>query len=111
MKIEHTFNFMVITSCMSLLALLNFGTAPNEGKKTDTINVHNVNSVQCDLLLMVNEFIWTLIDIHVQGLISAVVRQCSKLRVHPEPFVHTLTAGCTDVSTCAPGVCTLFVTY
>ena len=37
--------------------------------------------------------------------------QYSKLRVHPAPCVHILAAGCTDFSTCAPGVCMLFLTY
>ena len=31
--------------------------------------------------------------------------QCLKLRVHPAPGVHILTAGCTGFDTCAPGVC------
>ena len=34
--------------------------------------------------------------------------QCSKLRVHPSPGVHSLAAGCTHFDTCAPGECTLF---
>ena len=28
--------------------------------------------------------------------------QCSKLRVHPAPSVHSLAAGCVDFETCAP---------
>ena len=39
------------------------------------------------------------------------IYQCSELMVHPAPCVHILTAGCTDVSTCAPGVCMLFQIY
>ena len=37
--------------------------------------------------------------------------QCSKLRVHPPPGMHTLSAGCQDFSTCALGVCRLFLAY
>ena len=40
---------------------------------------------------------------------KALLFQCSKLRVQPAPCVHILAAGCTDLSTCAPGVNMLFI--
>ena len=33
------------------------------------------------------------------------VRTVLATYVHPAPYVHILAVGCTDFSTCAPGVC------
>ena len=42
---------------------------------------------------------------------KTLITKCSKLRVHPAPCVHILAAGCTDVGTCAPGMCMFSITY
>ena len=42
----------------------------------------------------------------VVNSLIVILKQCSKLRVHPSPRVHILVAGCTDF--CAPGRCMFF---